>query len=282
MFRHLRHLFWAIAVLGILAASTDSAKAQLKFRGNNNNTAPPPVVFPPAPPIPMLNNGSLQTTANPNGALPNQVPFIYIAALPQDCRLNNNGVFVWEPRLDSMCFQLQQNQQNQNIGQNLGQIQGLNLGNNLGQIQGVNLGVNLGLNLGGLVQGFGAMRNPYTNYGYGSYYSASFDAARSGMGSNFGGVVSRMQAPLSGYQPAPALSGINYGSGYGGPQFNYFQNLTQPDAATGFANLGNFGGDSGPFSSFKTVKLDAKDDKEKADKEKQDAVRKDEDIDKRR
>lgn len=41
----------------------------------------------------LLNNGSLQTTQNPNADLPNQVRFIYIAAMPLGDRLGNNGVF---------------------------------------------------------------------------------------------------------------------------------------------------------------------------------------------
>jgi hypothetical protein len=45
------------------------------------------------PTVALLNNGSLQTSANPNAKLPNQIPFIYIAAMPLGDRLGNNGVF---------------------------------------------------------------------------------------------------------------------------------------------------------------------------------------------
>jgi hypothetical protein len=43
--------------------------------------------------IGLLNNGSLQTTQNPNANLPNQLKFMYIAAMPLGDRLGNNGVY---------------------------------------------------------------------------------------------------------------------------------------------------------------------------------------------
>jgi hypothetical protein len=273
-----RHLLLGVAVLGMVAASTETASAQL-FRGNNPKQAPPPVIFPPSPQIPILNNGSLQTTANPNTGLPGQLPFAFIAALPQDCRLNLNGVQVWEPRLDSMCFQLMNQQQNQNNigGLNVGQIQGLNLGLNLGGINGLNLG----LNLGGLVAGYGAMRPaPMANYGYPGYYSTASDASRSFMGSNYTGYSTRT--------PAYSYSG-GYNFNAGNPTTGNFFNSLSTDNTNGWNNLGTFGGDTSTFNAFKTVKLDANDDKEKNDQEKNDPARndrekarKDEIVDKQR
>lgn len=277
-----RHLLLASAVLGLLAASTESANAQKIFRGNNPATAPPPAIFPPAPQIPLLNNGSLQTTANPNSALPSQVPYIYIAGMAQDARLNNNGVFIWQPRLDSAVTALQNQQQNQNLGSNLGSNQGLNQGLNLGG--NINLGGNLGLNLGGLVNGFGAMRSPaLAGYGYPGYYGGLGINPGALMGNNFGGYVSQMQQPFA--NPNPVGLGNNFGP-VDGVQANFFANPNPGGAGNAFANLGNFGGDANPFDIFKAAKPDANDDKKKhdeeKDKEKKNPARKDDDADKQR
>lgn len=55
--------------------------------------------FPPYSTPPLLNNGSLLTTLNPNVFLPNQLPYLYIAAISEDCRLNRNGVPIPPTRL---------------------------------------------------------------------------------------------------------------------------------------------------------------------------------------
>lgn len=58
---------------------------------------PAPKISPtlrPAPPPRMLNNGSLYTFANPNAALPGQLPYGYMAVASQDCRLYHNGALL--------------------------------------------------------------------------------------------------------------------------------------------------------------------------------------------
>jgi hypothetical protein len=72
----------------------ESVQAQpLQLRGPNNGNGKalllPTLPFAPA----SMNNGSMQTTQNPNANLPNQTRFINIAAMPLGDRLGNNGVF---------------------------------------------------------------------------------------------------------------------------------------------------------------------------------------------
>jgi hypothetical protein len=93
---------WAFLAAVIFLAALSKANAQLppkQLRGPPPmpamGAAAPQPLLPPrqdyAPAI--MNNGSLQTTQNPNANLPNQARFIYIAAMPLGDRLGNNGVF---------------------------------------------------------------------------------------------------------------------------------------------------------------------------------------------
>lgn len=92
-----RNALGLLLVALVFGFTSETANAQ-KFRGPN--TKPPVVTFPPAPNIPMVNNGSLYTFPNPTNGLPNQVPFAYIAVASQDCRLYHNGATLMPmPRL---------------------------------------------------------------------------------------------------------------------------------------------------------------------------------------
>jgi hypothetical protein len=82
----------AVLVIACFFAAETLAQGQ-QLRGQNNNGAKP-LLLPILPFSPAaMNNGSLQTTQNPNANLPNQARFIYIAAMPLGDRLGNNGVF---------------------------------------------------------------------------------------------------------------------------------------------------------------------------------------------
>jgi len=82
---------WAVlALCGFLSAEAVAHGQQLRGQGMGGM----PLLLPRQPYTPgLLNNGSLQTTQNPNANLPNQARFIYIAAMPLGDRLGNNGVF---------------------------------------------------------------------------------------------------------------------------------------------------------------------------------------------
>jgi len=86
-----RGCVWAVLVsAGFFAAETVAQAQQLRGQGMGGM----PLLLPRQPYTPgLLNNGSLQTTQNPNANLPNQVRFTYIAAMPLGDRLGNNGVF---------------------------------------------------------------------------------------------------------------------------------------------------------------------------------------------
>jgi hypothetical protein len=77
-------------VLAVFLAWQTPASAQ-QLRGPMMATTPARLL--PRFPSGLLNNGSLQTTQNPNANLPNQAKFIYIAAMPLGDRLGNNGVY---------------------------------------------------------------------------------------------------------------------------------------------------------------------------------------------
>jgi hypothetical protein len=155
-----------VLAVSLAIGFASAAPAQQKFRAPNPASAPPSVVFPAAPNIPQLNNGSLQTTPNPNSATPGQPAFLYTASMSQDARLNLNGVQVWAPRLDSSAPQLQ--------------VQNNNNNNNF------NFNFNA-LDILGLVAGFGAVRgNAPLTYAYPPGYVPPAYQPWGGFGSNFG------------------------------------------------------------------------------------------------
>jgi hypothetical protein len=90
---------WAFLVPAIFLAAESTVSGQpMKLRGPppmpKNGMAPQPLLPPRQDYAPaVMNNGSLQTTQNPNANLPNQARFIYIAAMPLGDRLGNNGVY---------------------------------------------------------------------------------------------------------------------------------------------------------------------------------------------
>ena len=108
-----------LVALSVLAADTSLAQAQIMMpplgppiprrillRGQPNQPttffapmpgmAPPitPANFPGLPGIPLVNNGTLQISRNPNPTYPNATPFAYIAALPLGARLPYNGILA--------------------------------------------------------------------------------------------------------------------------------------------------------------------------------------------
>jgi hypothetical protein len=92
-----RTAFLTVSVLVLFLASESLVNGQgpgaIQLRGTNKG-AGAPLLLPPLPYAPaILNNGSLQTTQNPNANLPNQARFIYIAAMPLGDRLGLNGVY---------------------------------------------------------------------------------------------------------------------------------------------------------------------------------------------
>ena len=92
MFTHrsvLRTGLWMALVPAVLLVAETRVSAQ-KLRGPVTGGTP---ILLPRFPSAMLNNGSLQTTQNPNANLPGQVPFIFIAAMPLGDRLGRNGVY---------------------------------------------------------------------------------------------------------------------------------------------------------------------------------------------
>ncbi len=82
----------AVMALAVLLMSAPLASAQVPLRGSRNANAPGLAVLPGKPLIPLLNNGSLQISPNPNPQFPNALPFTYIAALPLGDRLMMNGI----------------------------------------------------------------------------------------------------------------------------------------------------------------------------------------------
>lgn len=91
---------WLALVLGLYLACETKLYAQfppppplgpIQLRGPTIGNRQPRL--PPRPPINLLNNGSLQTSPNPNAILPNQHQFAYIAAMPLGDRLGYNGIF---------------------------------------------------------------------------------------------------------------------------------------------------------------------------------------------
>jgi hypothetical protein len=104
---HLARLSASIGMvvgLAIGGSIAEPAYAQ-KFR-QAPVTTNPPVTMPPRQVTPLLNNGSLYTFFNPTFQAPSQLPYAYIAAPPQDCRLYNNGATLMpEHRLmASLCL----------------------------------------------------------------------------------------------------------------------------------------------------------------------------------
>lgn len=91
----LRIGLWAALVPAVFLFGESQVNAQkLRGPGGGMGMMTPPTLLPRQPYFPyLLNNGSLQTTQNPNANLPNQVRFIYIAAMPLGDRLGNNGVY---------------------------------------------------------------------------------------------------------------------------------------------------------------------------------------------
>jgi hypothetical protein len=138
---------WAFLAAVILLAALSKANAQvmppLKLRGPPpmppmGGMAPQPLLPPRQDYAPaIMNNGSLQTTQNPNANLPNQARFIYIAAMPLGDRLGNNGVFYDTNLLPNIgLFQggqnlfNMQNQQNNQLLNNLANNNNNNNNNN--------------------------------------------------------------------------------------------------------------------------------------------------------
>jgi hypothetical protein len=102
MLKALSHTgLWAFLVSAVFLAadSAVSAPPPMKLRGPPpmppmGGMAPQPLLPPRQDYAPsIMNNGSLQTTQNPNANLPNQSRFINIAAMPLGDRLGNNGVY---------------------------------------------------------------------------------------------------------------------------------------------------------------------------------------------
>jgi hypothetical protein len=92
--------FRRVAVALAIFASVwllSASQAQAQFRGPNPLF--PTVTFPPAPMVPILNNGSLHTAMNPGATKPGQLAFSNIAAIPQDLRLVCNGIPVSTTRI---------------------------------------------------------------------------------------------------------------------------------------------------------------------------------------
>jgi hypothetical protein len=89
--KHMRkHLVWTALVPAAFLLSVTEASAQ-QLRGIGGGGGAQKLLL--REQIGLLNNGSLQTTQNPNANLFNQVKFIYIAAMPLGDRLGNNGVY---------------------------------------------------------------------------------------------------------------------------------------------------------------------------------------------
>jgi hypothetical protein len=123
-------LRWWVGSWAVLLLAADASQAQTPLRGapiafRPSTTVPfmrpGSIIFgpsltpggPPGPQIgnrfvsqlmpekataPLLNNGSLQVSINPNPNLPNSIPFTFMAALPLGDRLGKNGV-VFDPEL---------------------------------------------------------------------------------------------------------------------------------------------------------------------------------------
>jgi hypothetical protein len=159
-----------VLAVGILLVATSEGVAQ--FRQANTN---PAFKIPPPQQIPLLNNGSLQISPNPQPGLPNANAFSFIAGLPQDARLLNNGVQLWQPRIDAI-------PQAQNNNNNNNQQQTVTLTGPVA-IPGLPLGV---ATLTGTIQGFNGRRNPSSTNPYDSLYASNPNTGFGGYLNGFG------------------------------------------------------------------------------------------------
>jgi hypothetical protein len=233
-----RNALGLVVLVAIFGFTSETANGQAKFRGPN--TIPPIVVFPPAPNIPMNNNGSLYTFPNPTAGLPNQLPFAYIAVANQDCRLYHNGATLMPmPRLVAgQCTDMQPAvipASNGFIPTYQSVLFPINGGG--GGAAGAAGAQGAGGAPPGGIQGFGANRSPIPVTYPGLYpsYSPGYDAQR-----YYGG------APYLGYMVPVPYTGFNMTNNLSGttPQSGFFSG--DPQAA-----LGNFGGQANALGAFK-------------------------------
>ena len=288
MFRHLSYLrrgSWLALSLGILVADSSLGHAQFRpvFRGTPSAMAGgfPATGFPGLPNIPLVNNGSMQISRNPNPSFPSATPFAYIAALPLGDRLPYNGILA-DPQLLPQTIYGQQLAQN--ILQNIQQQQ---FGNPLGPTGALlQTGLaNPGVNGQPIVQAARGSRVPM-GYGYGCPPDPSFMLGM--MAANY------YYAQMSNnyYAQMNNLNNMNNGNiyqtgmpwntpmGLGGNSAYYTGNNSIGQSAADYyrpTSLGGFGAMNTPtdLKNFGAgLKKDAKDEKQKKDDKKDETASK--------
>jgi hypothetical protein len=142
-----RTTFWAALAIGAVFVAGETAAQAQQLRSPNNSRSKALLLPPNSPGI--LNNGSLQTTQNPQGG------FSYTATMQLGDRLGNNGVFY-----------------DTNLLPNAGLFQG---GQFLGQLNNNNNNYNTYSGYGGSAYGFSG------GFGFGGIVGAS-----GSFGSGFG------------------------------------------------------------------------------------------------